>query len=100
MVRMLSQHPIERLDGPVPLAHRHPDLALDVEAVRIVRVLGQHPLGLFEGLDHLTVLGQAHRVPFIGEDLREQLADSDFVVDDQYRCHFGPCATRRAAARL
>ena len=33
------------------------------------------------------VLGQAHRVPFVGKDLREQFADPDFVVDDQYRCH-------------
>src|SRR5467141_970611 len=33
------------------------------------------------------ILGKLHRVPFIGEDFRQQLADPDFVVDDQYLRH-------------
>ena len=35
----------------------------------------------------LGVFRQLHRVTLVGEDLRQQFADADFVVDDQYLRH-------------
>ena len=37
------------------------------------------------------VLGQPHLVAFVAQDLRQQLADAHFVVDDQDLVHIGEC---------
>ena len=46
------------------------------------------------------ILREAHLVSLVAQDLGQQFANPDFVIDDQYLAHLPPCLLMRSSAIL